>query len=246
MRPGSYKAGGYGAKRDPFWAQVAFLAHMDGPNLSTTFIDSATTPHTIAVHGAPVISTGVQLFGNKQMGLFSTGCIQVTTALSNLDFLAGEHTVEALIQPVSLGTFQTIVINNTGTGGGGYEIGVTAAGKAEALGFSAAAALVYNITGTTTLVVGTTYSVAVTRRNVGANSTFTLWVGVLGGTAASEGTPVTVLSTTLMHTGSPFTIGAQGDQTSSPAKSRLKEVRVTGACRYTISYPVQKSEFPNR
>lgn len=83
-----------GVNRDPSYANVSLLLHMDGADLSTTFTDNSPSPKTVTAVSGAKISTGQSRFGGAS-GLFN-GTTDYLTIPTSADFAfgTGDYTVE--------------------------------------------------------------------------------------------------------------------------------------------------------
>lgn len=218
---------------DPFFANVIFLAHMDGSNGSTTFTE--VTGRTITAVGNAQLSTTDQKFGTA-CGLFDGSGDYISTAhTANLLLDTGDFTIEFWIRPTSVAA--AILI--------GHKAGSTtdfypwqffmASGRTVGFrGFDTGTTLAYTLTSTALLSANTWYHIAGTR----SGSTFRLFIdgnqeasGTYSGTLRSNSTAMVWGSYT-----NPL-LGLNG---------RFDDIRITaGVARYTGNFTPPTQAFPD-
>lgn len=93
---------------DPYFANVVLLAHMNGTDASTTFIDSSSYGRTITALGDAQIDTAQSKFGGAS-GLFDGTADYLSTADANELSLIGDWTIEAWVRIASATGQKTIV-----------------------------------------------------------------------------------------------------------------------------------------
>ena len=96
-----------GGEKDPSWANVSLLLHMNGSNGSTTFTDNSSNAHTITVFGNAQISTSDPKFGTGALTLDGTGDYLRTPANEGFAFGTGDFTVECWC-------YATVISDNDG------------------------------------------------------------------------------------------------------------------------------------
>lgn len=96
-----------GGEKDPSWANVSLLLHMNGSNGSTTFTDNSSNAHTITVFGNAQISTSDPKFGTGALTLDGTGDYLRTPANAGFAFGTGDFTVECWC-------YATVISDNDG------------------------------------------------------------------------------------------------------------------------------------
>ena len=92
-------------------ANTKLLLHCDGSNDGTTFTDSSSNAHTVAVGGNIVTKTGEKKFGTAS-AYFNGGSGNKLTVAddASLRFGTGDFTIEAWVYPVSAGGSQENMI----------------------------------------------------------------------------------------------------------------------------------------
>ena len=92
-------------------ANTSLLLHCDGSNDGTTFTDSSSNAHTVAVGGNIVTKTGEKKFGTAS-AYFNGGSGNKLTVAddASLRFGTGDFTIEAWVYPVSAGGSQENMI----------------------------------------------------------------------------------------------------------------------------------------
>lgn len=213
---------------DPFWSSVTSLLHMNGADGSIVFTDQTGTAWTRA---AAQIDTDQFVFGGASM-LANGGYISATTA-SKFDFGTGDFTIECRVRPTSFVNFPEIFNNRSSVGNNGISFRVSTAGK---LTFFWGPGT-NQIQSTSTLVVNTWYAVALVRSGT------TVYIFINGNLEAS----VSVGTSDITVSGSATSyIGRYGAASTGNWIGWIDEFRATkGVARYTSSYSIAASEFPN-
>lgn len=229
-------AGG-GVAGDPLLGSVSLLLHGEGTNGATTITDSSPFAHTVTRVAPAAISTAQLRFGAASIGLGSGGYL---TIANNAAFdLPADFTVEAFVRFGNVSSGQIIVNRGTGTNGYPYQLwlnaGAAGGPKIGARGLTSGGASAYNLTGTTTVVAGTWYHVALTR----SGDVFRLFID--GALEASTTAAVTLATGSI-----PLCLGAYDTGAAPMSGGFLDEVRITkGAARYTAAFTAPTTAFPD-
>lgn len=221
------------AAGDPYFANVIFLAHMDGSNGSTTFTE--VTGRTITAVGNAQLSTTDQKFGTA-CGLFDgTGDYISTAHTSNLLLATGDFTIEFWIRPSSVAA--AILIGHKAENSSDlypWQFFMSSAKTVGFRGFSGGS-LAYSLTSANTLSANTWYHIAGTR----SVNTFRLFIN--GNQEASTSTSSVTLqsNSTAMIWGS-YTNPLLG------LNGRFDDIRITaGVARYTGNFTPPTQAFPD-
>ena len=131
-----------GGEKDPQWANVSLLLHMNGSNGGTTFTDNSSNAHAITAFGNAQISTSDKKYGTGALLLDGNGDYLQTPANAAFAFGTGDLTVECWCKPSIVtdndglftfgGLFVSVYQSNwyLGTGGtGGTLMGSAASGS---------------------------------------------------------------------------------------------------------------------
>lgn len=231
--------GGLGLTRrraggDPFFANVIFLAHMDGTNGSTTFTE--VTGRTITAVGNAQLSTSNQKFGTA-CGLFDGSGDYITTGhTSDLLLVTGDFTIEFWIRFSS--TAAAVLIGHKAgstTDSYPWQFFMSASRTIGFRGFeTTATSLAYNLTSTATVSAGNWYHIAGTR----SGNTFRLFID--GVQEASGTSSQTLRSNSTVMTWGSYTNPLLG------LNGRLDDVRITaGVARYTSAFTPPSEAFPD-
>ncbi len=112
VQPGRFAAPA--AALDPYFASVVLLAHMDGPDGSTTITDSSPSAKTLTASGGCQLDTAQSKFGGAS-SLHLGGGERITTPDSaDWHFGTGQFTVECFARMNSKTDLQTFVTQWTG------------------------------------------------------------------------------------------------------------------------------------
>lgn len=220
---------------DPYFANVVYLAHMEGVNGSTTIVDSSPNPISVPVFGATKINTAASKFGASALDMNGQGnCYAQGTAEASLA-LPGDFTMECFVNIRGLvGSGDYCIMDlRAATGGTGptliHNSGYGISGQVNAS---------IRWTGANG-VTGVWRHCAITR----ASGTCRLFVD--GSQVGSNYTFATAIGNGRV------TFGKFVDANNGDAKLKLNgfidEVRVTkGVARYTANFAPPSAEFPNR
>lgn len=227
-----------GNARDPYIADVVLLAHMNGTNGSTSFIDSSPDARTLTAEGNAQIATDIYKF-NGSAGKFDGSGDGVTTPYSATDFnwWTGDYTLEGwwyhntIKESNPYGLHLPILIGNMDSGGtdAGWMFGPTAAGN---LKFYANGPGAIEETGTS-VTTGVWQHLAMTF----VYSTSTLRLFVDGNLVKTQ-----VVGTGVAYGGLPLRIGHYN---GVGFDGRAAEIRITRQARYTASFTPPTAPFPN-
>lgn len=224
--------GGAAPATDPDFANVTFLCHCEGAPTGTTFTEvtgktitqsNASTETAAAKYG----STGASLAGSSYL---------FTDHHSSLDLTTGDFTIEFWANTATTSGVRTWIAKQTGTGVYPFQLAQNVTtDKLTWRGFNTSVGLFMTITGTTTLVTGTWYHVAMTRNG----TTFTLWLN-----GASEGTATS--SDALYTNASDGLFFGNNGAGSSGLSGYMDDIRITkGVCRYTAPFTPPAAQFPD-
>lgn len=101
---------------DPDWASVVLLAHMDGSNGSTTFIDSSSYARTLAASGGADLTTSEKHYGTAAGNFVADNRRVMTGSSADLQLSDGDYTLEASIYMTAAPTFAHVLgLENSGT-----------------------------------------------------------------------------------------------------------------------------------
>lgn len=210
---------------DPYWANVALLAHFDG-----SLTDVSAYEHTLAAQGGASAAASGGVFGGALL-LASSGDFVAGPTHSALSLETGDWTIELWVKQSS-GATAIIVNRAVGAGYYPYQILVNSSGKIQARGFSDASALVWDVQTAEAISADTWYYVAVRR----SGSSFELWVdGAIQASATYSGA---------LYSPGPlgFSVGAY-DTGSFSLLGRIDDLRVTAGAARDVSI-VPTAPFP--
>jgi hypothetical protein len=225
---------------DPFFANVSLLLHGDGPNGSTTIVDSSPSPKTVTAVGDAQISTAQSKFGGASIA-FDGNNDWLSISNAALALGSGDFTVECFVRwagdtnagdaaSSNLIDFRTAEPSNqfyllirpsAGTAPQAFQYFVNGAAR---------------ITSTTIATLNTWRHVAVVK----SLATTTMYVdGVSQGTWADS----TDYTSTTAIIGGRFA-AISGDQRS--LNGYIDELRITkGVARYTANFTPPTAPFPD-
>ena len=212
---------------DEYYNSCSLLMHFSGSNGSTTFIDNSPTPKTVTPVGNAQISTAQSKFGGSS-GYFD-GAGDYLTLSSDAAFGTGtgNFTIEFWMYPVSVAS--GYVFDNRTGGAVQSVIGYfSAAGS-----FTFTGGIITTGVTKTSITANSWYHVACVRNS----GTVYLFVdGVSAGTDTVAGSA---------NSSNPFTIGSKYDGTNG-FNGYIDDFRYTkGVARYTSSFTVPSSAFPD-
>lgn len=207
---------------------VSLLLHMDGANNSTTFTDKSYTPKTVTAFGNAKISTAQSKFGGASAVFDGNGDYIEFDRGTDLQFGAGDFTIEGWVNLSSLASYQSIF--------GGYDIGLDVQNSTTlVVGYNATPGGFMSRT-VSTISTGTWYHWAMSK----TSGTFRLfWNGVQAGASA--------VAPAMNNTVVKWVIGKNATNNSSHyLNGYVDEVRVTkGLGRYTANFTPSASAFTN-
>lgn len=224
------RAAGTQFERDPFYANVVALLHLDGSNGSTTFTDRK--GHTFTGGGSAALSTAEKKFGSASLLLNGTTQYIQSATSTDWEMGSGDFTFEAWVRPAVAVTTRMEIFERWASFGIGMQIMDTGFLRAFATNTTSGNVLVGP--GATTVTHNTWHHVAFVR----SGTTLRLFLdGVSQGTAAFSGA-IDAISETL-------SIGFD-NAGSRYFNGNIDEVRITkGVARYTANFTPPSSPFPN-
>jgi YD repeat-containing protein len=226
------------ANSDPYFSSVSVLLRGEGANNSTTIVDSAAAPKTIAAWGAAKISTAQKKSGGSSMTFGGDGDYLIVPASpgNNFNFGTGDFTVEAWFYLASAGSsYRSLFVMPWGSTNMSIRFGDDGfGGRLQFASEATAFAPLYSSEHTQASLVGAWHHVAFTRS---------------GGLARAflDGNLLTLRNNNF--SGSPVTSWADASNITSVAQAYVSnasgqtwhgyidDVRVTkGVARYTASF----------
>lgn len=215
----------WGGSRDPNFANVVALLHLNGTNGSTTFTDQISANTWAVGTGSPTISTAQSKFGGASLIVPDSSPSSVRNTNAPALLLSADYSIEAWVYIVTGGNLYAFYMSTTTSG------------------------ITLQVDGTNVSHFrGTDTTVSV---NDGAGPLAGRWVHVYAG---RQGTTnyVACNGVMLSNTGS-SSVGATYDRseigtgfTGSGTAGYVDELRVTkGVCRYTSSFTPPTSPFPD-
>lgn len=223
---------------DASYGSLSLLLHGEGANGSTTILDSSPYAHAITRVSPAAISTAQLRFGVSSIGLGNGGYLTIPSNAA-IDLTTGDFTVEAWARFGFVNVHSIVINRGSATGNYPYQIWMnsSAAGgpKIGARAVASGGGLAFDLTGTTTVVAGVWYHLALTR----SGSSIRLFVnGALEASATFSGS---FFSGTL-----PVAIGAYDNGVAPMNGGFVDEVRITkGAARYTAPFTPPTLAFPD-
>lgn len=215
------------AASDPQYSYVTLLAHMDGTDGSTTFVDQKS--HTMTAAGNAHIETDDSKFGGAS-GYFDGSGDRVSVDSSTDFYFAGDFTIEAWVKLTSYAVYRTVVADWTASA---YPFIFGFDGSGVSKLFAAGA---IRLDGTTTLSTGTWTHIAWVR----SGSTVKYFQG---GTQYGSNTYATAIG---VVTGNPVYIGAADTSSNHPWLGYIDDLRITnGVARYSSTFTPPAAAFPN-
>lgn len=94
---------------DPDWASVVLLAHMDGSNGSTTFIDSSSYGRTLTASNGAALTTAEKQYGTASGDFVANNRRVLTAGSADLQLSDGDYTIEASIYMTASPTFAHVI-----------------------------------------------------------------------------------------------------------------------------------------
>ncbi len=223
------------ANTDPYWNNVVFMSHFDGPNGSTAFADSSQSSKTISAYstGSPTLSSTQAKFGSTSLkvGGAANGTVYTPTASTDWSFVLYDFTVELWFYGNNFTNRSAILNLAAGLTNQLYF-------KVEAGGGSIIWALgVTSASITKTVTASTWHHTALCRQN-GVMFIF------LDGILLSSSTPAAInfSVSTLLYLGVDTSLGVGVQQLDG----YIDDVRITkGVARYVRSFAVPTAAYPN-
>ena len=226
----SITAGAPVAPVDPYYANVVLLAHFDGADASTTFVDNSPSPKTMTSANGAAISTAQSVFGGASVRSTPSDSSRVVT--QNTGFrLTGDYTIEFRVRMISVASGQYFFISNYVAGTSFVWFSTAASGKISVYTFGS-----YLPDSSASIQADTWYAIALTR----SGTTTRLFIN---GQIVSESS--TSVINQALDTG--WSIGGPSSQMAGGSGNCfIDEVRITqGVARYTANYTVATEAFPN-
>lgn len=226
---------GYGAAAgsDPFFGNVSLLAHFDGTNGSTTFVEQK--GKTLSGAGNAQLSTTSPKFGTASLLLDGTGdYVTTTSSLSDFVFGTGDFTIEAFIKTSTVR--EQLIVDFYTPLTVSWQLELNSAGRLN----------LYGSNGTTNGAIATASSVLTNGawRHVAATRSGTTIQLFVDGTSEASVTDGRNFS----FSTSALAIGAQfaTRNSSYDFPGNIDEVRITkGVARYTSNFTVPAAAFPD-
>ena len=231
--------------KDPNFASVSLLLHMDGSNGSTTFTDNSSNTLTLVPYGNAQISTAQSKFGGASAYFDGTGdYLQVNNPNTVIGSMAGDFTIECWIRWVTVppgnasGNERQIIGQHNwpeGTSGNWWCM----LGVSTGLYFYAAGGGSYTLVSSASFTWNASqwYHVAVSRSS---NNTRIFIDGTQSGTTTS------MTKALMADNVRPVTIGADVGGDKVAANAYIDDLRITkGVARYTANFTPPTVAFPN-
>lgn len=222
-------------EKDPYFSNVSVLLHFDGPNGSTSFVDSGPIGHTsFSALSSATITTSESKFGQGSLDASEAARGIRSSSHASFGMGTGDFTVEAWIKPIIYFTSSNVIISlRSGSGSSSEANNVLALDGSGRLRWSDGASWLGSNNGG--LQTGQWSHVAVTR----SSGTIRLFEnGVLRYSASR---------TNNLGSSRPLAIGRFNDDGSSGLRCYIDEVRITkGVARYTDNFVVPNKPFPNK
>jgi len=228
-------AGSPGAT-DALFSSVTALLHFDIIGAATTSKDSSLGNRTWTIGGNAIANAAALKFGAGGLKTVSAGDFLSTPDNAAFDMPTGDFTIECWVMLNSLATLQVIFNKAISNGVTPWRLSFDVATlKFRFYGYSSAAALLFDISSTTSPVVSTWYHVAIVRNG----TVFQLFVdGQLQATSATV-----PIATALCTVAGPVTLGSRPDGAQT-LNGFIDEFRITkGAARYTSTFSKPTSAF---
>jgi hypothetical protein len=218
---------------DPYFnSYVELLLGFEGANAATSTTDASTAQRVLTFQGNAQISTTQFKFGASSLKLDGTGDYITTPNRALFEPTSRRMTVECWARPDINNAVKCIASCRPSSGDGGWEMAISATGKATfsviGTGVSAVA-----LVGTTTLSVSTWYHIAASQ-----NDDF--WYLFVNGTleASARQSNAPVAGAGLMH------VGRSPGFTARDFQGYVDEFRYTSdICRYAASFTAPTTAF---
>ena len=214
---------------DPYWASTVLLAHMDGMDNGTRFIEE--TGKVVTAVGSAVTKTSTKKFGNSSLSLDGVGSYLVGNNIPALAFAADDFTIEGwfyLNSYLDKGLFQISTTAGGLAGHSGLHLGTRPNSGGFLMSFDGA---LRNIA--YAIVTSTWTHFAVVRKS----GVFSLYI---------NGVSVFSEAIVLNISGTNAAIGAYYDSTSC-LNGYIDEFRVTkGIARYTSNFVPQSISYTDQ
>jgi hypothetical protein len=210
---------------------TVLMLHCDGTNGSTTFTDSALTPHTMTANGNAQVTTAQSVFGGASASFDGTGDWLQTADSADWDFGSGDFTIDFRIR-FAVSTDADLIA----------QYGTNQSFRVVRLNFNNTLDFQYSTTGSNqvdilpswTPTANTWYHVAIVRSG---NNLYHF----VDGTALAA--PTSVSGVTIFNSVSPLTIGA-GPAGVNPFNGWLDEIRISkGVARWTTTFTPPSSAY---
>lgn len=221
---------------DPNFASVVLLAHMEGLNLGTTFLDSSGSPKTITPNGGVHTGTATAQFGSSSAGFDGAGDFLTVADHADFDFGSGDFTIEAWIKRnatpgVAFGLFTKRTSNAFHAP---FNLEITSGNLLKAQVSTTGSSWAQTLTSAGT-PFNTFFHAAIVRQGT------TLYL-FLGGVLSASG----ALTGALMTNTAPLVIGATDAAGNYSHNGYIDEARITkGVARYTSAFTPPTSAFPD-
>lgn len=220
---------------DPFWSDVKALLHFDGADGSTTFTDETGRIWTSAGGAGVALDTADKKYGSASLkleGLSPADYIQTENDL-DLSVSYGSVTIEAWIQLDELWITHTISNKRGGSGADEHSFQIDTSNTAQMIAFASGSPVVV-LVGTTVMVTGVYYHVAVVKDG----NDWRLYVDGVLEASATQSAPAGTNT-------QPLKIGRDGFNTGRMFKGHIDDYRFTRAARYSANFTPPIAPFPN-
>lgn len=224
---------------DPYYSSVSLLLHMDGSNGTQVLVDNSPTPKTATAIGAgTALSTSTYEFGTASLYCPGSDANYLNVDTSNqFNFGSGDFTVECWVNAAfsGRGSNSFALSTRTGDGNDGWVFAILTTGGLAFVAWNASS-VVANFSSSAGVVAENTWqNICVTRQS----GTYRIF---------ANGTLVATNSASLAAIGNSGSSLVSKDASSGGRyfQGYMDEVRITkGVARYTASYSVATSPFPN-
>lgn len=217
-------------ERDPYWANVSALLHLNGANATTTLTDQ--TGKTWTAQSGAQISSAQSVFGGASLLLNGTSDYASTPSVSAFQVTSQNWTAEARIRLTALNAQNTICSKRATSGAHEHTFQVDSNNKLRANIFTGSVNVAQGVTSLTT---GQWYAVAAVRSG---NTLYVFLDGVLDASGSISGSASTNTAT--------MNIGQDPAAAGRFFAGYIDEFRFTlGVARYTSNYTPRAIPFPN-